>query len=861
MSLNDAWSHLVLSFEQSQYSDRLHHTLSHRLAPLPIPRSKPLKASGPGAPVPPPSSFDLSLWRQLALLLQRQLWLTLRSREIIITNLVRNIFMGFVLGSLWWQVGNGQEDARARFGLFFSAMNFLAMPAMALIPMLVRQREVYYMQRAAHYYAPALHFLTLLVMNLPQAAMETMAMLIPMYPLAGLRGGIFSGPFWYAFLALTLVNMNARSWVLFLTSVAGDEVIAQAIGPLTMVLLLNFAGYVKPRDGIPIGWRWFYYIDFMTYCWRGLVQNELRGLTFDCTGESLSPPSFDPRLGLPPPDGFGGLQTCLLQTGNDVLRLYDADTTNPSEPWVMLAIQVLFFAVLSFMAGLAMTFMPSTGADPADAPRFRGKRMERVRRKHRLAMRESHLESAPTPVTLTWSHLTYAVELERDKKAVAAAAASDQPAPANTKTLLHETFGYAKPTRMVALMGPSGAGKSTLLDVLANKKTGGVMSGSVCLNGRPRDKSFERFAGYVEQFDSHNPRSTVRECVELSARLRLPQSWSDDEIARKVNNVLDVLGLRHIENSVVGGMGVRGVSPELRKKLTIAVELIMNPSLLFLDEPTTGLDSAGAIAVIEAVKRLAQHISVVCTIHQPSASIIQQFDLIMLLKAPGEVAYFGPLTQLSQYFSSHFGVPPCVPGENLADYALDTLATLEQRQVAAHKQGQFHQSDDIAFVFSQSELAKEAWHEIDESAGRGGPGSKELEGGERVILPESASAAMPLPAISAGEAHDDGAVSEKHSHASFITQVRGGQRALSLRMGEGGLWQVWPWVASSPALCVCVCVCVCLVSCPVCPLGCVSDPSLRSQHPSQPCWPDRPYERSHLLRTLPRHAVLSADSE
>lgn len=142
---------------------------------------------------------------------------------------------------------------------------------------------------------------------------------------------------------------------------------------------------------------------------------------------------------------------------------------------------------------------------------------------------------------------------------------------------------------MVALMGATGAGKTTLLDVLAGKKTGGKIMGTLLINGRVRGNDFSHIAGYVEQFDSHNPFSTIREAIEFSGRLRLPPSTSHTDVVKKVESVLEILGMRHLQHEMIGGPGLGGVSQEIRKKVTIAVELIMEPQLLFLDEPTTGL--------------------------------------------------------------------------------------------------------------------------------------------------------------------------------------------------------------------------------------------------------------------------------
>ena len=106
---------------------------------------------------------------------------------------------------------------------------------------------------------------------------------------------------------------------------------------------------------------------------------------------------------------------------------------------------------------------------------------------------------------------------------------------------------------MVALVGATGAGKSTLLDVLAGQKTSGRVEGRLLLDGKPRDKDFAHKVGYVEQFDSHEPYSTVREAVMFAGRLRLPPSTTTEQLNKKVDNVLQILGLSHLGNRRIGG--------------------------------------------------------------------------------------------------------------------------------------------------------------------------------------------------------------------------------------------------------------------------------------------------------------------
>jgi ATP-binding cassette subfamily G (WHITE) protein 2 (SNQ2) len=156
----------------------------------------------------------------------------------------------------------------------------------------------------------------------------------------------------------------------------------------------------------------------------------------------------------------------------------------------------------------------------------------------------------------------------------------------STRRLLNNCYGYAAPGQMCALMGASGAGKSTLLDVLAGIKNQGTTAGELLVNGRPRDVGFTDIVGYVQQFDSHNPLSTIFEAVEFSGRLRLPSTVSVEDVKAKVWNVLRLLEIDHLASAIIGAPSTGGVAPEIRKKVTIAVELIMEPSILFLDEPS-----------------------------------------------------------------------------------------------------------------------------------------------------------------------------------------------------------------------------------------------------------------------------------
>ncbi|KAK3034666.1 hypothetical protein RJ639_033621 [Escallonia herrerae] len=193
--------------------------------------------------------------------------------------------------------------------------------------------------------------------------------------------------------------------------------------------------------------------------------------------------------------------------------------------------------------------------------------------------------------------------------------------------LLQDVTGAFRAGVLTALMGVSGAGKTKLLDVLSGRKTGGVIKGDVRIGGHPKvQETYARISGYCEQTDIHSSQITVKESLAYSAWLRLPPQIHQRTKSDFVAEVLQMIELDDIKDALVGFSGVSGISLEQRKRLTIAVELVSNPSIIFMDEPTSGLDARAAAIVMRVVKKIANTRTGVCTIHQPSIDIFEAFD-------------------------------------------------------------------------------------------------------------------------------------------------------------------------------------------------------------------------------------------
>ncbi|GLT35031.1 hypothetical protein SLA2020_095160 [Shorea laevis] len=273
---------------------------------------------------------------------------------------------------------------------------------------------------------------------------------------------------------------------------------------------------------------------------------------------------------------------------------------------------------------------------------------------------EAPVTGKVSPVTIRWRNITCSLS-DKSSKSV--------------RFLLKNVSGEAKPGRLLAIMGPSGSGKTTLLNVLAGQLMASPrlhLSGRLEVNGRPSSNKAYKFA-YVRQEDLFFSQLTVRETLSIAAELQLPNLSSVDEKDEYVNNLLFKLGLVSCADTNVGDAKVRGISGGEKKRLSLACELMASPSVIFSDEPTTGLDAFQAEKVMETLQQLAQdgH-TVICSIHQPRGSVYGKFDDIILL-TEGALVYAGAARDEPLQYFSKFGYQ-CPDHVNPAEFLADLIA-------------------------------------------------------------------------------------------------------------------------------------------------------------------------------------------
>jgi ABC transport system ATP-binding/permease protein len=214
------------------------------------------------------------------------------------------------------------------------------------------------------------------------------------------------------------------------------------------------------------------------------------------------------------------------------------------------------------------------------------------------------------------------------------------------KQLLEPVSLSIFPSELTALMGPAGAGKTTLLKVLCGYTP--PDQGEVLFNGVDLYRFYDRFRqqlGYVPQDDIVHSQLTVGEALYFAARLRT--DLFDREISARIDEILGELNIKDKRDSIIGSPEHKVLSGGERKRVNLALELMVDTPIIFLDEPTSGLSSYDAASVIRLLKALSRKgKTIITTIHQPSGEIFREFDdLIMLGKDPGArgtMVYFGP---------------------------------------------------------------------------------------------------------------------------------------------------------------------------------------------------------------------------
>ncbi|KAJ2077206.1 ATP-binding cassette transporter snq2, partial [Coemansia sp. RSA 988] len=616
------------------------------------------------------SPYTTTFFFQLGKLFRREWEIFLGERAALIFKVIYNAAFAAIVGTLFLKLPVSSDGAFTRGGLLFFALLFNSLTAQAEIPKAITGREVVYKHKSFAMYHPAALSLAQTTVELPFMVLQVVIFSVILYFSSGLERT--AGQFFAFLLFLFSGCLCLTAFFRLIGNISPNVDIAHTLSGTSLLFMILNVGYLQPPNSMHPWFKWIYWINPLAYGFKALMCNEFRNLEMRCTDNNLAPngPNFTDI----------NHQVCTLQgaiPGERIVQGRDYLSVGYQfyieDQWIDFVAVLCFWALFVFMIAAVMEWVEfgNTGYSINVYKRYKPKVelvTEDAAGNSKEAMTYANLPvEGPTDeqivqgTTFTWRDTSYTV-----------------PVKGGERQLLDGISGYIKPGTMTALMGSSGAGKTTLLDSLSQRKTIGKLEGEMLMNGTPPPRSFRRVTGYCEQLDVHNPHATVREALRFSAYLRQPASVTIAEKDQYVERVIFLLGLTSIGDCLIGeASSGEGISLEERKRLTIGVELVSKPKILFLDEPTSGLDAQASFKIVHFLRRLAaEGQTILCTIHQPSAMLFEQFDRLLLLVRGGHTVYFGDLGEDAQTLINYFernGAEKCAPTANPAEYILDVV--------------------------------------------------------------------------------------------------------------------------------------------------------------------------------------------
>ncbi|XP_042482888.1 pleiotropic drug resistance protein 1-like [Macadamia integrifolia] len=612
--------------------------------------------------------YGVSKKELLRACISREILLMKRNSFVYIFKMVQITVVAFITMTIFLRTEMKRDsvtDGGIFLGALFYALNFLMFNGFSELAMTVMKLPVFYKQRDFFFYPAWAFLLPTWIVKIPLTLVEVAIWVFITYYVIGFDPSI--ARFFKQYLLLVCLKQMASGLFRFIGTVGRNMIIANTFGSFAFLILMGLGGFILSRDNIKIWWKWGYWISPLMYAQNALVVNEFLGKSWKHV-QSNSTES---------------LGVAVLKS-----RAFFTDAY-----WYWIGVGALIGYVFLFngLSILAVSYLNPFGKPQAVLSEEKSSVESGDETKITISSRTSSARITASdanmsmnrgmvlpfePLSLTFDEIRYSVDMPKEMKA--------RGVTEDRLELIKGVSGAFRPGVLTALMGVSGAGKTTLMDVLAGRKTGGYIKENMKISGyQKKQETFARVSGYCEQNDIHSPHVTVYESLLYSAWLRLPPEVNSSTRKMFIKEVMELVELTTLRQAIVGLPGVNGLSTEQRKRLTIAVELVANPSIVFMDEPTSGLDARAAAIVMRTVRNIVDTgRTVVCTIHQPSIDIFDSFDELFLLKQGGEEIYVGPLGKhschLIKYFEAIEGVNKIKDGYNPATWMLEVTAAAQE---------------------------------------------------------------------------------------------------------------------------------------------------------------------------------------
>ncbi|KAI1334283.1 ABC-2 type transporter-domain-containing protein [Xylariaceae sp. FL0016] len=630
-------------------------------------------------------NYTIHFHQQVWALTQRQALVILGDKASLYGKWGGIVFQGLIVGSLFYNLPDTTAGTFTRGGVLFFILLFNALLALAEQTAAFESKPILLKHKNFSFYRPAAYAVAQTLVDIPTVLVQVVLFDVIIYWMANLSPT--PSQFFISLLILWLVTMTTYAFFRAISAIFKTLDDATKVTGVAIQILVVYTGYLIPPDQMHPWFGWLRWINWIQYGFEMLMSNEFYNRTMQCVVPYLVPsgPGIESQ--------YQSCTTAGSSPGSTVVSgsayIKESFTYTRSHLWRDFGFLWAFFFFFLAISMIGMEMMKPNAGGAAVTMFKRGQVPKTVQKSIETGGRKGNMEDEESGASKEAGVLPENESSGQDGEKVVKNVAKNEtvftfqdvnytiPFQGGERKLLQSVQGRVKPGRLTALMGASGAGKTTLLNTLAQRINFGVVTGDFLVDGRKLPKSFQRATGFAEQQDIHEPTATVREALRFSALLRQPREVSREDKYAYCETVLELLEMQDIAGATIGTVG-EGLNAEQRKRLTIGVELAAKPELLmFLDEPTSGLDSAAAFNIVRFLRKLADAgQAILCTIHQPSAVLFENFDELILLKSGGRTVYAGELGKDSQTLIRYFennGSPKCPPHVNPAEWMLEVI--------------------------------------------------------------------------------------------------------------------------------------------------------------------------------------------